>query len=67
MTDINATAPEEPEYHEILTPRLRLRTIRVSDAEIDALMPLITRQDVMYWTVSFTFLIVLVSRTIDND
>lgn len=50
MTDSSeAVIPEEPPFHEILTERLRLRTVRVSDAE--SLMPLLTRMDVMRWTV----------------
>lgn len=40
----------EPEYCEIFTDRLKLRTLRVSDAA--ALMPLLSRQEVMRWTVS---------------
>lgn len=58
MTDSNNIVLEEPEFKEILTPRLRLRTVRVSDAE--ALMPLITRQDVMKWTVSRSGQILLI-------
>lgn len=38
----------EPEFHVILTPRLRLRTLRVSDAP--ALLPLISQDSVMRWT-----------------
>lgn len=36
-----------PPYHEILTPRLRLRTVYVSDAE--ALLPMLQQTEVMRW------------------
>ncbi|KAK5168852.1 uncharacterized protein LTR77_006161 [Saxophila tyrrhenica] len=39
---------QEPDFHEILTKRLRLRTLRVTDAE--ALLPLISLESVMRWT-----------------
>ena len=39
----------EPPAVEILTPRLRLRTLRVSDAE--RMMPILTSEAVMRWTV----------------
>jgi RimJ/RimL family protein N-acetyltransferase len=38
----------EPPYREILTERLRLRTLRVSDAE--AIFDLVSRKVVMQWT-----------------
>lgn len=55
MTDISNVEPEEPEFYEILTKRLRLRTVRVADTEL--IMPLITRPEVMYWTVRFMIII----------
>ena len=39
----------EPPYYELLTERLKLRTLRVSDAE--AIMPILTSKEVMQWTV----------------
>lgn len=50
MTDAHNPAIVEPPYHEIFTERLKLRTLRVSDAA--ALMPIITSKEVMQWTVS---------------
>ena len=51
MTDVEGNAAlVEPEYHVILTDRLRLRTLRPSDAE--AMLPILAREDVMKWTVS---------------
>ena len=52
MTDVDYAALEEPEFHVILTDRLRLRTLRVSDAE--AMMPILSRKEVMIWTVRST-------------
>lgn len=39
----------EPSHQEILTERLKLRTLRVSDAE--RLMPILASKAVMQWTV----------------
>ena len=50
MTDAESIALDEPEDHVILTDRLRLRTLRVADAQ--AMMPILTREEVMRWTVS---------------
>ena len=49
MEDAGDMSLQEPEFCEILTERLRLRTVRMADAE--PLMPLISREDVMRWTV----------------
>lgn len=51
MTDAENVVLDEPDFKEILTPRLRLRTVRVADAEILMQIGLITRWDVMKWTV----------------
>lgn len=55
--DAETTALEEPEYHEILTERLRLRTLRINDAE--AMMPILTKDAVMRWTARFHRLVKL--------
>ena len=47
---------EEPAFHVILTDRLRLRTLRVTDAE--AMMPILSRKEVMDWTVFLQMCIV---------
>ena len=50
MTDVDNVMLEEPEFHVILTDRLRLRTLRVADAEL--MMPILSREEIMTWTVS---------------
>jgi hypothetical protein len=48
---LDTDAKGHPKYHVIYTERLRLRTLRPSDAA--ALLPiLLSREDVMKWTVS---------------
>ena len=44
---------KEPENLVILTNRLRLRTLRVADAE--ALMPMLAKEEVMRWTVNASY------------
>lgn len=59
MSDTDNSDLMEPPYHELLTDRLKLRTLRVSDAE--AMMPILTSKEVMQWTVRrprISFLIV---------
>ena len=49
MLDPTDPVLAEPPYHEILTERLKLRTLRVEDA--GRLMPLLGSKEVMQWTV----------------
>jgi RimJ/RimL family protein N-acetyltransferase len=46
---------EEPPLREILTDRLRLRTLRPSDAP--NLLHILSREEVMRWTVSVCFIV----------
>lgn len=52
MSETDNPALREPAYHEIFTERLKLRTLRVADAE--RLMPILTSKEVMQWTVHST-------------
>lgn len=61
MSETDNPAIEVPPYHEIYTPRLKLRTLRVSDAE--RLMPILSSKEVMQWTVD---LIIVASLDRDN-
>lgn len=47
MADIESENLSVPPYYEILTPRLRLRTLYVSDAE--ALLPMFQQAETMVW------------------
>ena len=49
MADPAEVPLEEPEYCVIETDRLRLRTLRVSDASL--MMPILTDPEIMKWTV----------------
>ena len=55
MADETSGTLQEPEFCEILTDRLRLRTLQMKDVE--KLMPILTCNDVMKWTVSITWLL----------
>lgn len=49
MADESNGTLEEPPFHEILTERLRLRTLRVADA--GRMLPILSLDEVMKWTV----------------